>query len=81
MSKRILALLIILSHLGISFGVLAQANNSKVGTSDTKYCLSFNSGTHIDRNANGDLMAIWEKEGEYSIYWSTYDELFETWSL
>jgi hypothetical protein len=80
MIKKLLKLLVITSYLGMSAVVFAQANNSKVGTSDELHCLSFNSGAHIDRNLNGDVMAVWERTEDYAIYWTTYDGLSNMWN-
>ncbi len=82
MFKKTLALIVILSILGISVGVFAQSSPSKIGTSDYDRCGAYNSGANIDRNLNGDVMAIWATGAvhNYSVLWSKYDELFGVWS-
>jgi len=82
MFKKLLSLLIILSLLGISVGVFAQSSLSKIGTSDYDRANCYNSGSNIDRNLNGDVMALWATGAahSYSVLWSKYDELFGVWS-
>jgi hypothetical protein len=81
MFKKILTLSIILFLVGISVRLFAQSSLSKIGTSDYDRCNAYNSGSNIDRNLNGDVMALWATGAahNYSVLWSKYDELFGVW--
>ena len=68
--------------LGLAAGLFAQESPSKIGTSDYDRANGYNSGSNIDRNLNGVVMALWATgtAHSFSVLWSTYDETFSVWS-
>lgn len=82
MIKNMLTLFVALALLGMAAGAFAQTSPSKIGTSDYDRANAYNSGSNIDRNLNGQVMVLWAtgSNNNYSVLWSTYDELFGLWS-
>ncbi|HDP98033.1 MAG TPA: exo-alpha-sialidase [bacterium] len=82
MAKNVTSLTLTLCLILFASLLIAQPNQSRVGTSDDTRAAIYNNGPCIDRAPDGTVMCIWGTKANHnnSILWTTYDDLFETWN-